>query len=285
MALTLYGFYGSFCTQKVRLALAEKGVEATWRPVNIGPPMENYEPWYARLNPRMVVPTLDHDGTIVCNSATIIRYVDETFDGPPLMPDDPEQRAEVDAIVDRIDALSIRELSYGNFPGPLARFRDVVIMPRRLKMLRKYKAQAPDLAERYDVRIADVQAWIETIHRPADLARLKSELEDTLAELDGRVCESDFMVGDRYSLADLMATVLCARLRLLKIAALEDYPALGRHYERMRARPRFPADVIAESVDVAKMVRIVGPFLLPRLLLALSVVTALVWLTLRLACG
>ena len=247
--------------------------------------MENYEPRYARINPRMVVPTLDHDGTIVCDSAKIIRYVDATFDGPSLMPDTPEQRAEVDAIVDRIDALSIRELSYGSFRGALARFRDAVIMPRRLKMLRKYRAQAPDLAEHYDARMADVHAWVEPMHRPADLARLKSELDDTLAALDGRVGEGDFMVGDRYSLADLMATVLCARLRLLKIAALEQYPALVRHYDRMKARARFPADAITESVDVPTMVRIVGPFVLPRLLAALTVLTVLVWITLRLACG
>lgn len=201
------------------------------------------------------------------------------------MPDDADERADVDAIVDRIDALSIRELSYGSFRSGLARFRDFVIMPRRLKLLRKYKAQAPDLAEQYDARIADVQAWIETMHRPADLARRKSELDDTLAELDGRVRDRDFMVGDCYSLADLMATVLCARLRLLKIAALDDYPALARHYTRMKARPRFPAEAITEAVDVGKMVRIVGPFIVPRLAVALTVAAVLGWLTLRLACG
>ena len=51
-----YGCYGSFCTQKVYLTLAEKDVTANRRMINIGPPMENYEPWYARINPRLSGP-------------------------------------------------------------------------------------------------------------------------------------------------------------------------------------------------------------------------------------
>lgn len=285
MTVTLYGFYGSFCTQKVRLALAEKGVQARWRPVNIGPPMENYEPWYARINPRMVVPTLDHDGELIRDSARIIRYVDANFEGPPLLPPDASQREQVERIVDRIDALRIRELSYSSFGRVLAKLRDMVIMPRRLEMLRKHRASAPELADAYDARIADVQAWIETMHQPAELARLRADLDDTLADLEQRAKSGQFLVGEQYSLADLMATVVCARMRLLKIAALDDYPALAEHYARMKARPRFPADAIAERLDVGKMVRIVGPFVLPRLLAILTGLGLAVWLSLRLACG
>ena len=62
--LILYHFPASLCSQKVRLALAEKGVRYATRVVNIGPAHENYEPWYMRLNPRGVVPTLVHDGEL-----------------------------------------------------------------------------------------------------------------------------------------------------------------------------------------------------------------------------
>ena len=84
MSVTLYFFHGSLCSQKVRLALEEKNVSYTGRLVNIGPRMENYEPWYMRINPRGVVPTLDHDGHIVTDSARIVVFVDEHFDGPDL---------------------------------------------------------------------------------------------------------------------------------------------------------------------------------------------------------
>jgi glutathione S-transferase len=58
--LTLYGFPGSLCSQKVRLALAEKGAAYQNRLVDIELRLQNYEPWYLRLNPRGVVPTLVH---------------------------------------------------------------------------------------------------------------------------------------------------------------------------------------------------------------------------------
>jgi glutathione S-transferase len=283
MAVTLYGFYGSFCTQKVVLALAEKGVEAVRRPVNIGPPMENYEPWYARINPRMVVPTLEHDGRFICDSARIVRYIDEHFGGPPLLPGDPQQRDEVERIVGRIDGLHIRELSYASMRGLVARVRDAVIMPRRLKMLRKYRARAPELQDLYDARIADVQQWIETMREHRDLDAYRAELEETVADLDRRLRGGGFVVGDAYSLADLMTTVLTARLQLMRIVDLEAYPALRDHYARMKQRPRFPAADIADTLDVGRMLRVVGPFALPRVAAALLVLSLLTWGVARLA--
>lgn len=285
MAVTVYGFYGSFCTQKVYLALAEKGVPYTRRLVDIGPKMENYEPWYARLNPRMVVPTLEHDGDIVCDSARILRYIDEAFEGPPLLPADPQLKAHVEEIVDRIDRLQIRELSYGRLSGPLGIMRDRVIQPRRLEALRRHRATAPDLDEVYAARIADIQSWNATMASADQLAALRGELDAVLEDLEARLQPRDghdeptsgpFIVGQRYSLADLMATVLCARLRLMGLADLEAYPRLRAHYQRMRARPNFPSDDIVEQMDRRKMLAIVGPFLLPRIALALTALTALV---------
>ena len=284
MAVTVYGFYGSFCTQKVYLALAEKGVQARRRLVNIGPPMENYEPWYARLNPQMVVPTLEHDGEVICDSARIIRYIDESFEGPPLLPLDPDLRRRVERIVDQIDGLRIRELSYARLRGFFGVMRDRVIQPRRLRKLREYRATAPELRDVYDARIADVTAWNATMTQPAQMDVLRSELVAVLDELEANLAESAFVVGDAYSLADLMATVLCARMRLMGLADLEQYPRLSAHYSRMRARPGFPSGDIIEKMDRRKMLSIVGPFLAPRLavlLLVVAVLTALLVYALR----
>ena len=273
--VTVYGCYGSFCTQKVYLTLAEKGVDVTRRTVNIGPAMENYEPWYARLNPNMVVPTLDHGGDVVCNSSVIIRYIDDNFEGPTLIPDDPGQRAEVEDWIGRIDALRIRELSYGRLQGALVHLRDRIVMPRRLRLLRKYQAQAPDLREVYQKRIDDVEGWIAVMKRPSDLAAMHDQLIGVLDDLEKALTGREFVVGDAYSLADMMATVLAARLRLMNFVDLDDWAALAAHYQRMKKRPRFPADDIAEKLDKKRLLSLVGPFVLPRLALALTVLIAL----------
>ncbi len=276
--VTVYGCYGSFCTQKVYLALAEKGVEAQRRAVDIGPRMENYDPWYARLNPRMVVPTLDHGGHIVTDSARIIRYIDDAFDGPRLMPVDPGERAAVEAWIERIDRLAIRELSYSTLGGLLAHMRDRVVMPRRLRVLRRQQRRNPALRAVYQARIDDVQRWVAVMRRPDVLAPLRAELEGTLTDLDARLAEQAYVVGDGYTFADLMATVLTARVVLMRrLGDIGRYPHLRAHYARMRARPRFPADDIAEAIDTRRLARLILPFLAPRLALGLAALSLLAW--------
>jgi glutathione S-transferase len=65
--LTLYHYWSSVCSQKVRMCLAEKNLEWQSRHVDIFA-FENYEPAYTRLNPKAVVPTLDHNGRILIES-------------------------------------------------------------------------------------------------------------------------------------------------------------------------------------------------------------------------
>ena len=57
----------------MRIGLAAKGLE--WESVYVNlRTMENLEPWYVKLNPNGVVPTLDHDGRIVIESNFILEY-------------------------------------------------------------------------------------------------------------------------------------------------------------------------------------------------------------------
>ena len=129
--------------------------------------MENYEPWYARINPRMVIPTLEHDGALICDSAAFLRYIDATFEGPKLLPEAAAERAEVEAIVAEIDRLQIRELSYKGMRGPLALARDRVLMPMRARALRKHRAAiiAPFVLPRLLTLVLLVTALIMLLSR------------------------------------------------------------------------------------------------------------------------
>ena len=68
MALALYHNDMSSCAQKVRLTLAEKGLEWESRHLDLRAG-EHQKDWYIKLNPRAVVPTLI-DGDIVVPSRT-----------------------------------------------------------------------------------------------------------------------------------------------------------------------------------------------------------------------
>ncbi len=61
--LHLLHFQGSSCSQKVRVLLEEKGLDYTSHPINIAR-NEHVTAWYLGINPRGVVPVLEHDGVV-----------------------------------------------------------------------------------------------------------------------------------------------------------------------------------------------------------------------------
>src|SRR3990170_4721538 len=91
--LELYHSINSVCAQKVRVALAEKGLGYREHLMTLRG--DQFSPEYMKLNPAAVVPTLIHDGRPVIESSVILYYLDEAFPAPPLMPRDLHQRAAV----------------------------------------------------------------------------------------------------------------------------------------------------------------------------------------------
>ncbi len=52
-------------------------------------------PEYRARHPFAKVPAFEHDGFELYETAAIMRYVDETFEGPSLQPDEPRARARM----------------------------------------------------------------------------------------------------------------------------------------------------------------------------------------------
>ena len=94
--LELYQLDYSTCSQKVRICLAEKGIEWVNRPVNTRA-SEHLTPEYLKLNPNGVVPTMVHDGKVILDSSVMCEYLDEVFPQNPLTPKDPVERARMRA--------------------------------------------------------------------------------------------------------------------------------------------------------------------------------------------
>ena len=74
--LELYNFPMSTCSQKVRIVLAEKGLDWVDHRIESG---DHLKPGYLQLNPNGVVPTLVHDGVPIIDSSVICEYLDEVF--------------------------------------------------------------------------------------------------------------------------------------------------------------------------------------------------------------
>jgi glutathione S-transferase len=112
--LKLYSYFNSICTQKAFITLAEKAIAFETRNIDLFK-NEQFKPDYLKINPKGVVPALDHDGRIVIESTLICEYLDECFPTPRLMPADPWLRARMrlwSKAVDETLFEATRELSF-----------------------------------------------------------------------------------------------------------------------------------------------------------------------------
>ncbi len=85
--LTLYGINLSTFTRKVRLALAEKGIDYHFEVAAMGSARVR------ALHPLGKIPVLDDGGTVIPDSSVIIAYLERACDGTPLYPQDAVQLA------------------------------------------------------------------------------------------------------------------------------------------------------------------------------------------------
>jgi glutathione S-transferase len=103
MALTFYYGAGSPFAWRVWLALEHKGVAYEWRQLSFDAgDLRSAE--FTAINPRRKVPAIVDDGFALYESAAIVEYLDERFDGPRLFPGDARQRATVRRIVSEVDS-------------------------------------------------------------------------------------------------------------------------------------------------------------------------------------
>jgi maleylacetoacetate isomerase len=101
--IKLYTYWRSSSSYRVRIALARKGLEAEYVPVNLLKGEQVSDGHVAR-NPLGQVPVLELDGEPFVESVAIIELLDELFPSPPLYPKDPWARARVRALVEVINA-------------------------------------------------------------------------------------------------------------------------------------------------------------------------------------
>ncbi len=101
--LTLYTYWRSSASYRVRMALNLKRLDYESRPVHlVRDGGEQYAADYTGLNPQQLVPTLVHGALALTQSLAILEYLEETFPERPLLPADAAGRARVRAIAQAI---------------------------------------------------------------------------------------------------------------------------------------------------------------------------------------
>ena len=96
--MTLYSDGSDLLSHRVRLVLAEKGINHEI--VNVDP--DNLPEDLIDLNPYNTTPTLVDRDLVLFDAQIIMEYLDERFPHPPLMPVDPVNRANLKMVLYRI---------------------------------------------------------------------------------------------------------------------------------------------------------------------------------------
>jgi len=91
---TLYSYWRSSCSWRVRIVLALKEIEYEYVAVNLLAGQQKEESYVAK-NPSKVVPALQIEGQILAQSLAIIEYLEEQFQKTPVLPEDSLDRAVV----------------------------------------------------------------------------------------------------------------------------------------------------------------------------------------------
>lgn len=238
--LELYHHNTSVCAQKVRLVLAEKGLEWTGHLVDIRRG-EQFDPAYVRLNAKAVVPTLVHDGTVIVESSVIGEYLDDAFGGPNLKPGDALGCARMRLWVKAVDEglhQAVATLSFS-----------LVLREQLLELspddLQRHLESIPDPARRERQRTA-VELGLDS---PALATALKL-YDEALDALETALADAPWAAGLTYSLADIALAPYISRLDQLQMAALwAERPRVADWFSRIRERANYTAvsDYVSEA--------------------------------------
>lgn len=230
----------SHYSEKARWALAYKGVEHERR----APPPGVHIPIAMALTRSLqpTFPVLQLDGRGIGDSTAIIAALEDRFPERALYPSDAAERAralELEEYFDEELGPQIRLLAWhdltGDEPGEGMRPVAAAALPERLRNVRVLRSALTVYGKAY-VRLRFRVASDERAARAS--AAILSAFERLERELDGR----EFLVGDRFTVADLTAASLFYPIvlppegpQILSSQA----PAFARFAEPLRARPGF----------------------------------------------
>ena len=225
--LHLYHFVLSNCSQRVRLALEEKGLDWTSHHLNLAA-NEHVTAEYQAINPNGVVPTLVHDGQVIIESNDILLYLEENFPEPALLPSAPPDRNAMVDWIERAGAIqgTIKSLSHELL---FRRFRKVG--PEDVAFLAEHHSNR-ELVEFMRDYSEEGAAWT------ARVERAQLEMQSVLSELDSFLERHDWLSGATYGLADISWVVNSHRLTQAQYP-LDAYPKLLSWHQRVTQRPAF----------------------------------------------
>lgn len=225
--LNLFHFAVSNCSQRVRVALEEKGL--AWHDQHLDL-MNNAHATdhYKSINPKGVVPTLVHDGRTIIESIDIISYLDSLGNGPKLMPEEDALAAEMHHLLNMADGIqgAVKVLSHEflfkpmrkKSPKQIAEMRQTPLNPALIDFLEEF---SKGFSKEF---LTENVGQFETAF---------NALDASLAKHGG-----PWLAGQQFTLADVAWIVNVHRVALMRWD-FSRTPHLQKWITAMQARPAY----------------------------------------------
>ena len=205
--MKLYDYTSAPNPLRVRMFLAEKGIEVEKVQIDLGKG-EQFSEDFRKINPLCDVPALElDDGTCISQVNAICRYFEEAYPDNPLFGRNAVECAQVESHNHQVTngmGMAAAEAFRNSTPG---------LKDRALPGPHNY-AQIPALAER-------------------GLLRVGHAFED----LNKHFANSQFMVGDYFSVADITLYAFVGFARWVKQTIPEQCTDLQRWFNDVKSRP------------------------------------------------
>lgn len=227
--LELWNNHASTCSQKVRIVLAEKGLDWVDRQIDFTK-REQISDWYLKINPNGVVPTLVHDGVPVIESSVINEYLDEVFPPPSLVPVDPQQRAEMRAwrqYIDEVPTAAIRVPSF------------------QLVFLKMWASLSPEDMDAYADQLPLRKHFYRKMRTGSFTAEEMEEslfkLRQTIERMDSALAKGGpWLMGHQFTLADVGLIPTIVRMEDLGLGDIwSNFARVAQWYDQVQQRPSF----------------------------------------------
>lgn len=259
----------SLCSQKVRVALAEKGLDykshvvelsdiTRYDPAAAGPPGSgtNLDPDYLRINPTGILPALVHKGEPVYDSYTIIQHLDEAYPehGERLWPEAPDERKRLEewlyesSLRNDVDLGASLGTSIAGVSTPgLTWFLKQQPLLRVIRMYMRHpmrkRGVAFIIARLFRLPQSVVKSSISTLAK--GLVRIDRQLEQS---------QGPWLFG-KFSQIDVTFMAVFHRLEDVNLIAALDHSALihiSDYWERLQSRPSYKEAILDWHNDWAR---------------------------------
>ena len=208
--MKLYDFELATNAQRVRVFLAEKGLEVPTEQLNVRDDDQFVEP-FTSMNPFHCVPFLElDDGTVIAESMSICRYLEELHPEPPLFGRTAEERAVIDMW--------------------LRRFELDAFIP----MLHAVRNHVPMFAGRV---VPGTRTDLPQL--PVMVTRGKEMMEVFLTRVEPHMAQNEFIAGPDFTIADITGFFTVRMTNALEMDLTTSYPAVTAWFAKVSQRPAF----------------------------------------------